>query len=121
ADSGTSNAAAGLPACKLQLRRDSQNQDLFFFEPMDTNSTAAAVRAGVSSRFFLDPEGRQIDELQKWLGLVEDEHRNGRPIPPLIINGLIKCSIYLQVRDHRYSRDSKAKFEQDYGAQPDIK
>ncbi|EFJ49507.1 hypothetical protein VOLCADRAFT_89774 [Volvox carteri f. nagariensis] len=90
ADSGTSNAAAGLPACKLQLRRDSQNQDLFFFEPMDTNSTAAAVRAGVSSRFFLDPEGRQIDELQKWLGLVEDEHRNGRPIPPLIINGLIK-------------------------------
>ncbi|EFJ50299.1 hypothetical protein VOLCADRAFT_103891 [Volvox carteri f. nagariensis] len=90
ADSGTSNAAAGLPVCKLQLRRDSQNQDLFFFEPMDTNSTAAAASAGVSSGFFLDPEGRQIDELQKWLGLVEDEHRNGRPIPPLIINGLIK-------------------------------
>ncbi|GFR39969.1 hypothetical protein Agub_g499, partial [Astrephomene gubernaculifera] len=86
----TGYPCAGPPACKLQLRQDSQNQDLFFFEPMDTVSAAAAASAGVSSRFFLDPEGRQIDELQDWLGLAEDMHREGRPIPPLFINGLVK-------------------------------
>ncbi|EFJ42641.1 hypothetical protein VOLCADRAFT_107147 [Volvox carteri f. nagariensis] len=81
---------AGLPACKLQLRQDSQNQDLFFFEPMDTVSAAAAASAGVSSMFFLDPEGRQIAELKKWLDLAEDEYCMGRPIRPLFINGLVK-------------------------------
>ncbi|EFJ42653.1 hypothetical protein VOLCADRAFT_97241 [Volvox carteri f. nagariensis] len=90
ADAGTSNAAAGLPACKLQLRQDSQNQDLFFFEPMDTVSAAAATSAGVNSMFFLDPEGRQIAELKKWLDLAEDEYCMGRPIRPLFINGLVK-------------------------------
>ncbi|EFJ42638.1 hypothetical protein VOLCADRAFT_107144 [Volvox carteri f. nagariensis] len=90
ADAGTSNTAAGLPACKLQLRQDSQNQDLFFFEPMDTVSAAAATSAGVNSMFFLDPEGRQIAELKKWLDLAEDEYCMGRPIRPLFINGLVK-------------------------------
>ncbi|EFJ39065.1 hypothetical protein VOLCADRAFT_108781, partial [Volvox carteri f. nagariensis] len=82
--------SAGLPACKLQLRQDSQNQDLFFFEPMDTVSAAAATSAGVNSMFFLDPKGRQIAELKKWLDLAEDEYCMGRPIRPLFINGLVK-------------------------------
>ncbi|EFJ44219.1 hypothetical protein VOLCADRAFT_106538 [Volvox carteri f. nagariensis] len=90
ADAGTSNTDAGLPACKLQLRQDLQNQDLFFFEPMDTVSTAAATSAGVNSMFFLDPEGRQIAELKKWLDRAEDEYCMGRPIRPLSINGLVK-------------------------------
>ncbi|EFJ42654.1 hypothetical protein VOLCADRAFT_107155 [Volvox carteri f. nagariensis] len=85
-----STAADGLPACKLQLRQDSQNQDLFFFEPMDTVSAAAATSAGVNSMFFLDPKGRQIAELKKWLDLAEDEYCMGRPIRPLFINGLVK-------------------------------
>ncbi|PNH00649.1 hypothetical protein TSOC_013519 [Tetrabaena socialis] len=81
---------AGPPACKLRLRQDSQNQDLFIFEPMDTISAAAAASPGVSSSFFLDPEGRQTDELQDWLGLAEDLHRAGKPILPLFINGPVK-------------------------------
>ncbi|KXZ55243.1 hypothetical protein GPECTOR_3g383 [Gonium pectorale] len=78
------------PACKLRLRQDSQNQDLSFFEPMDTISAAAAASPGVSSRFFLDPKGRQTGELQDWLCLAEDLHRVGQPILPLFINGQVK-------------------------------
>ena len=93
----------GLPLCaglrKLRLRQDSQNEDLFFFEPMDTANTAAnaagsvaTLTSGVSSSFFLDPEGRQTFELQEWLRLVKDFHHEGKPIPPLLINGLVKVS-----------------------------
>ncbi|PNW84398.1 hypothetical protein CHLRE_03g144144v5 [Chlamydomonas reinhardtii] len=85
-----SAAGAGLAARKLRLRQDPQNQDLFFFEPMDTNSAAAAASPGVNSRFFLDPEGRQTDELQDWLRLADELHREGEPILPLFINGLVK-------------------------------
>ena len=81
---------AGPPACKLQLRQDSQNQDLFFFEPMDTISGAAPASPGVSSSFFLDPEGRQTDELQNWLCLAKELYRAGKPILPLFINGPVK-------------------------------
>ncbi|PNW74470.1 hypothetical protein CHLRE_12g485350v5 [Chlamydomonas reinhardtii] len=85
-------SAAGLAvgSRKLWLRPDSQNQDLFFFEPVGTNSGAAAATPGVSSRFFLDPEGRQTDELQDWLQLVDELHRDGVPILPLFINGQVK-------------------------------
>ncbi|GFR45929.1 hypothetical protein Agub_g7391 [Astrephomene gubernaculifera] len=81
---------ASPPACKLRLRQDSQNQDLFFFEPMDTISAAAAASPGVNSRFFVDPEGRQTAELQDWLRIAEDLHREGQPILPLFINGQVK-------------------------------
>ena len=89
---------------KLWLRPDSQNQDLFFFEPVGTNSGAAAATPGVSSRFFLDPEGRQTDELQDWLQLVDELHRDGVPILPLFINGQVKvgCNgLTLKVGEHR--------------------
>ncbi|GIL86005.1 hypothetical protein Vretimale_9048 [Volvox reticuliferus] len=82
--------ARGLPACKLRLRQDTQNQGLFFFEPMDTISAAAATSPGMSSRFFLDPEGRQTDELKDWLRLAEKLYHQGKPILPLFINGLVK-------------------------------
>ncbi|PNH08872.1 hypothetical protein TSOC_004558, partial [Tetrabaena socialis] len=85
-----SRVGAGPPACKLQLRQDLQNPDLFFFEPMDTASAAAAASPGVSGRFFLDPKGMQTAELQDWLRLVKDLHRKGKPILPLFINGLVK-------------------------------
>ncbi|KAG2482115.1 hypothetical protein HYH03_018939 [Edaphochlamys debaryana] len=75
---------------KLRLRQD-LDPDLFFFEPVDTGGSAAAsASAGCSSAFFLDPEGRQQEELQVWLGFAEKWHRAGRPIPPLYINGLVK-------------------------------
>ena len=90
---------AGLAARKLRLRQDPQNQDLFFFEPMDTNSAAAAASPGVNSRFFLDPEGRQTDELQDWLRLADELHREGEPILPLFINGLVKVGY--NVAGHR--------------------
>ncbi|PNW82964.1 hypothetical protein CHLRE_06g301450v5 [Chlamydomonas reinhardtii] len=85
-----STTGFGPPACKLQLRQDSQNQDLFFFEPMDTISGAAPASPGVSSSFFLDPEGRQTDELQNWLCLAKELYRAGKPILPLFINGPVK-------------------------------
>ncbi|KAG2452119.1 hypothetical protein HYH02_003152 [Chlamydomonas schloesseri] len=80
------------PACKLRLRQDVLNTDLYFFEPMDTSSAAAsAASPGVSSgSFFLDPEGKQKAELEDWLGLAMDLHGKGKPILPLIINGQVK-------------------------------
>ncbi|GIL61063.1 hypothetical protein Vafri_15463 [Volvox africanus] len=83
-------AGAGPPACKLGLRQDSKNQDLFFFEPMDTISAAAAASPGMSSEFFLDPNGRLTNELQDWLRLAKDLHCKGKPILPLFINGQVK-------------------------------
>ncbi|GIL64832.1 hypothetical protein Vafri_18688 [Volvox africanus] len=86
-----SAAGAGPPACKLRLRQDSQNQDLFFFEPMDTISAAAAASPGMSSGFFLDPNGRLTKGLLDWLLCsVENLHRKGKPIRPLFINGQVK-------------------------------
>ncbi|PNW74180.1 hypothetical protein CHLRE_13g588405v5 [Chlamydomonas reinhardtii] len=87
-----STAADGPPACKLRLRQDVQNTDLYFFEPMDTSSAAAsAASPGVSSgSFFLDPEGKQKAELEDWLGLAMDLHGKGKPILPLFVNGQVK-------------------------------
>ncbi|GIM02251.1 hypothetical protein Vretimale_7165 [Volvox reticuliferus] len=85
-----STAGAGPPARKLRLRQDLQNQDLFFFEPMDAISAAAVASPGVTSTFFLDPKGRQTDELKNWLRLAEQLYHEGKPILPLFINGLVK-------------------------------
>ncbi|GIL63340.1 hypothetical protein Vafri_17297 [Volvox africanus] len=86
-----SAAGAGPPACKLRLRQDSQNQDLFFFEPMDTISAAAAASPGMSSGFFLDPKGRLTKDLLDWLLCsVENLHHKGKSIRPLFINGQVK-------------------------------
>ncbi|KAG2487524.1 hypothetical protein HYH03_013805 [Edaphochlamys debaryana] len=76
---------------KLRLRQDPQHQDLFFFEPVDTaGSATAAASAGVGGAFFLDPEGRQVEELQVWLGFAEKGLRAGQPTPPLFVHGLVK-------------------------------
>ncbi|KAG2422357.1 hypothetical protein HXX76_016082 [Chlamydomonas incerta] len=102
-------AAAGLPPVrKLRLRQDSQEEDLFFFEPADTADTAANTAAAAAAAataasaatitapgvraagFFLDPGGRLTLELQDWLRLVKEYHVEGAPIAPLIINGLVK-------------------------------
>jgi hypothetical protein len=57
---------------------------------MDTISASPAASADVDSSFFLDPEGRHLDELQDWLRLANALHRKGKSIPPLFINGLVK-------------------------------
>ena len=88
----TGYSCTGLPACKLRLRQDVQNTDLYFFEPMDTSSAAAsAASLSVSSgSFFLDPEGKQKAELEDWLGLAMGLHGKGKPILPLFVNGQVK-------------------------------
>ncbi|GIL43695.1 hypothetical protein Vafri_1343 [Volvox africanus] len=58
---------------------------------MDTISAAAAASPGMSSGFFLDPNGRLTKDLLDWLLCsVEKLHRKGKPIRPLFINGQVK-------------------------------
>ncbi|GIL82263.1 hypothetical protein Vretifemale_11166 [Volvox reticuliferus] len=96
-----STTGSGPPACKL--RQDLQNQDLFFFEPMDAIGAAAVASPGVASRFFLDPMGRQTNELKSWLDRAEKLYCEGKPILPLFINGLVKvgCNGLNMDEEHR--------------------
>ncbi|GIL82160.1 hypothetical protein Vretifemale_11086 [Volvox reticuliferus] len=69
---------------------------------MDAISAAAVASPGVTSTFFLDPKGRQTDELKNWLRLAEQLYHEGKPILPLFINGLVKvgCNGLNMVEEH---------------------